>query len=158
MHGGSADDRTTGPSRRHVLALPLAAALNGNTGEAGAAPATAEASRTIPARVLPVPTTVSPQLQAHIGAPYPPGWDAIPRDVAAWRELQARSAQEVAPYLPAIVERLGVAAEPGRIAGVNVFHVTPSTSRLRTATGSSCTSMGAAMCSIPERPARARPC
>ena len=39
--------------------------------------------RTVPGRVIPVPTTASPQLQATIAAPYRvPAWDANPKSAA----------------------------------------------------------------------------
>ena len=76
--------------------------------------------------MLPVPGTVSPALQARIAAPYPPGWDVVPRTAQDWRDLAARSAAAVAPLLPSIRERLGVQVEATRMAGVPVFVVTPS--------------------------------
>ena len=84
------------------------------------------APRVIPARTLPVPGTVSSALQARIAAPYPPGWDNVPRTAQDWRDLAARSAAAVAPLLPSIRERLGVRVEAKRMAGVPVFVVTPS--------------------------------
>jgi epsilon-lactone hydrolase len=44
--------------------------------------------RTVPGRVIPVPDTVSTQLQATIAAPYRvPAWDADPKSAAEWKEL-----------------------------------------------------------------------
>ena len=44
--------------------------------------------RTVPGRAIPVPGTVSPQLQATIAAPYRvPAWDADPKSAAEWKEL-----------------------------------------------------------------------
>ncbi|MFO1070833.1 MAG: alpha/beta hydrolase [Geminicoccaceae bacterium] len=83
------------------------------------------AARPLPARLLPVPQTVSPQLQERIAAPYPPGWDSVPADAAAWRKLQADSAAAVLPHLPALKERLGIDVAPATIAGVPVFAITP---------------------------------
>lgn len=81
--------------------------------------------REIPARRLPVPDTVSPQLRPVIGAPFPPGWDSIPRDAAGWRALQAQSAASVEPHLLALRQHLKVQVESGRVAGVPVFVITP---------------------------------
>lgn len=81
--------------------------------------------REVPARRLPVPGTVSPELQQRIGAPFPPGWDSIPADAAAWRRLQAASSAGVEPVLPALKAQLRVTVERSRIAGVPVFLVTP---------------------------------
>jgi len=41
-----------------------------------AGPAVAQAPREVPARSVPVPDTVSPQLQKIIGAPINPNWNA----------------------------------------------------------------------------------
>ena len=44
--------------------------------------------RTVPGRVIPVPDTVSPQLQASIAAPYRvPAWNADPKTAAEWKTL-----------------------------------------------------------------------
>src|SRR5580704_11269316 len=49
--------------------------------------------RTVPGRAIPVPGTVSPQLQATIAAPFRiPAWDADPKSAAEWKALIARLA------------------------------------------------------------------
>lgn len=116
-------------SRRLLMLSPLAAALPLPPAPARAAspaPAPSYAPRSVPARLLPVPDTVSPALRARIAAPYPPGWNTIPGSAAAWKTLAAQSAAEVAPELPDLVKRLGVRVTPGRIAGVGVFFITPN--------------------------------
>ncbi|TCI00901.1 steryl acetyl hydrolase [Roseococcus sp. SYP-B2431] len=110
------------PSRRLFLgsvlgALPTAALAD--------PAASVSAPRRLPARLLPVPATASPALRAAIGAPFPPGWDSIPRDAAGWRALQAQSAATVAPHLPALRQHLKVQVEATRIAGVPAFVITP---------------------------------
>lgn len=90
-----------------------------------AAWAQAPSPRQLAARLLPVPDTVSPELRLRIGAPFPPGWDSIPRDAAGWRALQARSAAAVAPHLPALRQHLKVQVESTRIAGIPAFVITP---------------------------------
>jgi monoterpene epsilon-lactone hydrolase len=99
--------------------------LLGHTGKA-AASTSQLASRSIPARVLPVPDTVSPELQARIAAPYPTDWNVIPETALAWRELATRSSAEVAPHLAAIRQRLNIDVESARVGGVPVFVVTPA--------------------------------
>jgi acetyl esterase/lipase len=117
-----------GPSRRMLIAGALAAGvipwLRGGAARA-AQVAAGLLPRAIPAKLLPVPPGVSPALQAAIAAPYPPGWDRIPGSAAAWRRLAAESAAAVAPLLPGLKQRLGVTVEPGTIAGVPVFLITP---------------------------------
>lgn len=84
------------------------------------------ASRSIPARSLPVPDTVSPELQARIATPYPSDWNVIPETASAWRDLAARSAAEVVPHLGAIRQRLNIDVRSARIGDVPVFVVTPA--------------------------------
>jgi hypothetical protein len=63
----------TGMSRRQFTLASLMTLLSTLLGRPGKAAASTSslASRSIPARVLPVPDTVSPELQARIAAPYP---------------------------------------------------------------------------------------
>jgi monoterpene epsilon-lactone hydrolase len=115
-----------GSTRRRVLALtPLMTGLPAMLRSAGAAESAGLASRTVPARVLPVPETVSPELRVRIAAPYPREWDVIPSTPDAWKDLAVRSSAAVAPHLSLIRERLKVHVEPGWIAGVPIFTVTP---------------------------------
>lgn len=119
-------------SRRGFLGASLAAAL------APAAVTAEEASprqpqpqpaalapRKIPARELPVPKTVSPELQAVIGAPYPAGWDDIPQDATAWKQLALQSAAAAATDIAAIKEKFRLQVEKTTMAGVPVFVITP---------------------------------
>jgi epsilon-lactone hydrolase len=84
------------------------------------------ATRALPARMLPVPDTVSPQLQAFIAAAYPEGWNVVPRNAAAWKELARQSSAAVASDISAIRERFKIDVQPSEIAGVQVFIVTPA--------------------------------
>jgi len=44
--------------------------------------------RVVPGRMIPVPNTVSPQLQASIAAPYRlPAWNADPKTTTEWKAL-----------------------------------------------------------------------
>lgn len=114
------------PSRRAVLAFPFALALADQAqAEAPAAPP-APAVREVPARPLPAPETVSPQIRPIVAAPPAPGWDVIPQDAAAWIRMRAETAAAVAPHLAAIRKRLGVTVESWRLGGVNVIYCTPT--------------------------------
>ena len=76
-------------------------AVSVTAGAAMLAPAQAQpdlAPRQVPAKLLPVPNTVSPGMRGLIAAPLPPGWDAIPQTPDAWRRLAAQSAAEVMPH------------------------------------------------------------
>ncbi len=83
-------------------------------------------TREVPARSLPVPDTVSPELQAVIGRPLAPGWDVIPKDAAEWRAMAAASAEVAAPDIAKIKERMGVRVARDEIAGVPVFRIAPA--------------------------------
>ena len=55
--------------------------LEAEMGAANAAPG----PRTVPAKVVPVPDTTSPQFRTAVAAPYRvPAWNANPPDAAAW--------------------------------------------------------------------------
>lgn len=114
-------------SRRLFVAGSLAAlSLPSSARAEGVTPGvSALAPREIPARSLPVPDTVSPELQAYIGAPYPKGWDVVPNSASAWKTLAARSAAGAAPSIAAIRERFGLQVEARGMAGVGVFVITP---------------------------------
>ena len=60
-----------------------------------------------------------------IAGPYPPYFNAAPKDAAAWKELINQYAAPVIAMIPALKEKLGVDVESTKIAGVNVFIVTP---------------------------------
>ena len=83
--------------------------------------------RAVPERTLPVPGTVSPELATIIARPPDPAFNVVPPTIAAWKERIARSAAMVAAQLPALRSELGVESEPGTIAGVKVFRLTPRT-------------------------------
>src|SRR4051812_15503888 len=65
--------------------------------------------RAVPARTIPVPSTVSPQMQTLIAGAPPANWNTAPTNVDEWRTLSAPSAGR---NLPALRERLGVKTEP----------------------------------------------
>lgn len=118
-------------SRRLFLGSSLAAALVPAGGKAEeTAPRASSAladlpPRQLPPRELPVPKTVSPELQAVIGAPYPPGWNDIPQDTTAWKELALKSTASAAQSIAAIKEKFGLKVEKTTMAGVPVFVITP---------------------------------
>jgi epsilon-lactone hydrolase len=79
--------------------------------------------RVVPARTLPVPTTVSPEMQALVGAPLSANWNEAPTTVEDWRTLSRPSAGR---GLPALRERFSVKSEPVTVGGVPAFMVTPA--------------------------------
>lgn len=129
--------RHNGISRRGVVAASIAAVAVPTLARAEASSTAGEVpagytnggansgGREVPARVIPVPTTVSAELQARIDAPYPPGWDKVPATEAAWSEMARQSAADVAPFLPGIKEDLKLTVERSEMGGVGVFVITP---------------------------------
>lgn len=79
----------------------------------------------VPARVLPVPTTVSPQMQKIIGAPINPNWRVMPQTPDEWKAQVAKAAATVEKGLPAMRDALKVRIEAVTIDGVKAFMLTP---------------------------------
>jgi acetyl esterase/lipase len=90
-----------------------------------AATAAIAQDRTVPARLLPVPTDVSPQMQAIVSRPIPPNFDVVPRTLGEWGALQAAYNNAVAQSVSGLQERLRVRVEERQMAGVTVYEVTP---------------------------------
>ena len=93
-------------------------------------------ARQVPARVIPVPDTVSPQMQAIIGQPYNPTWNVVPQTPAEWKVIVDKAAAAVVATLPEIRAALGVTVQPTTIAGVKAFIVTPKMIPVRNRTDS----------------------
>ena len=86
----------------------------------------AQTARDIPARTLPVPATISPQLQKIVGAPLSPTWNVIPKTADEWKAQVAQTAEVAVRGLPAMRDALKVKIEPMTIAGVKAFMLTPA--------------------------------
>ena len=83
-------------------------------------------ARQVPAKTIPVPDTVSPQMQAIIAQPYNPTWNVVPSTPAEWKAIVDKAAAGVVATLPAIREALGVTVEPTTIDGVKAISATPA--------------------------------
>ncbi|GAA3751832.1 alpha/beta hydrolase [Terriglobus aquaticus] len=83
------------------------------------------APRQVPAKTLPVPTDVSPEMQKLIAAPLRQDWDAKWKTGEDWRRVADAAAAKSILALPAMRERLHVSVKPDIIDGVRVFIVTP---------------------------------
>ncbi len=83
------------------------------------------APREEPAKTLPVPGTVSPQMQAVIAQPLRANWDKPPTTPEGWKSLSDGTAATVAPQIPAMLERMRVKVEPSTMDGVRVYTITP---------------------------------
>jgi acetyl esterase/lipase len=83
------------------------------------------APRNMPARTIPVPDSVSPQMQKLIAAPLSPTWNIIPKTAAEWKAQVAAGAAATMQTLPTLREKLGVKVEPTTVGGVKAYMVTP---------------------------------
>jgi monoterpene epsilon-lactone hydrolase len=81
--------------------------------------------RQISAKSLPVPTDVSPGMQAIIAAPLRAGWDDLLKTGEEWRVAANAAAAKTIETLPAMRERLHVTVKPSTVNGVRVYVVTP---------------------------------
>ena len=102
-----------------TAALALVAPLAG-------AQTSPQSSRDLPARSVPVPDTVSPQMQKLIGAPLTPTWNVIPKTAEEWKTQVNAGYEATMKSLPALREALGVKVEPITLDGVKAYMVTPS--------------------------------
>ena len=89
------------------------------------AQASAASGRELPAKVIPVPNTVSPQIQTLIAAPLSATWNVIPTTAAGWKEQVDAGYAATMKGLPALRETLRVKVEPMTIEGVKAYMVTP---------------------------------
>jgi alpha/beta hydrolase fold len=102
-----------------AVAIPFALAVAHDAGAQSLPP------RELPARAIPAPETVSPQLQRIIGAPISPTWNVFPKTAAEWKVLADAAAAEAAKRLPALREQLRVSIEPQTINGARAYVLTP---------------------------------
>ena len=79
----------------------------------------------VPAKSVPVPSTVSPEMQKIIGLPLRTNWNVLPKTGDEWKPIADAGAAATAKNVPAMAERLKVKIEKGSIAGVKVFILTP---------------------------------
>jgi acetyl esterase/lipase len=79
----------------------------------------------VPPKSVPVPTTVSPQMQKIIGLPLRSNWNVLPKSGEEWKPVAEAGAAATIKNLPGISERLKVKVEKATMNGVKVFIVTP---------------------------------
>src|SRR4051812_27569867 len=81
--------------------------------------------RDLPARTIPVPETVSPQMQKIIANPISPTWNVFPKTAAEWKPLVDAAAAQAARQLPALREQMRVKLEATTLNGARAFVLTP---------------------------------
>jgi monoterpene epsilon-lactone hydrolase len=79
----------------------------------------------VPARSVPVPATVSPQMAKIIGLPLRTNWNVLPKTGEEWKPVADAGAAATIKNVPAMTERLHVKVEKTMIDGVRAFVVTP---------------------------------
>src|SRR3954453_6768234 len=79
----------------------------------------------VPARSVPVPSTVSPQLAKIIGAPLRTNWNVLPKTGDEWKPVADAGAANTIKNIPGISERLHVTIDKTVIDGVRAFVITP---------------------------------
>jgi epsilon-lactone hydrolase len=89
------------------------------------AAAQATAVRTIPARTLPVPTTVSPEMQKHIAEAWDGSTATVTRTAKEWKAEQKKENAPEAKEAEVLKEQLHVTVKEETIAGVHVYRVIP---------------------------------
>ena len=87
--------------------------------------AAAQTPREVLARTIPVPETVSPQMQKLIAAPLTPTWNVIPTTAEEWKAQVNTVTVATLQALPALRDALHVKVEPTTIDGVKAYTVTP---------------------------------
>jgi epsilon-lactone hydrolase len=108
-----------------VWAARLSVLLAANASAQTAGPAPLE----VPARTVPVPDTVSPEMQKLIGAPLRQNWNIQPKTGEEWKPVAAAGAAATIKTIPGMLERLKVKVEKTTMDGVRVFVVEPETIR-----------------------------
>ena len=107
---------------RVALGLAFVAVASMPAPRVGQAQTSAPGPLEVPARTMPVPTTVSPEMQALIGAPLSANWNVVPKSAEEWKTISASSAGR---GLPALREKFSVTSEAMTVNGVQAYLVTP---------------------------------
>jgi acetyl esterase/lipase len=105
-----------------ALGIAMVAVASVPAPRVGTAQTPAPAPLEVPARTVPVPTTVSPEMQALIGAPLSANWNVVPKSAEEWKTISAGSAGR---GLPALREKFSVTSESLTVNGVQAYLVTP---------------------------------
>ncbi|QRE76962.1 alpha/beta hydrolase [Methylobacterium aquaticum] len=79
----------------------------------------------VPAKSVPVPADVSPQMGRIIGAPLRTNWNIQPKTGEEWKPVAEAGAASLRKLVPGMLERLKVTVEPTTIDGVRAYIVTP---------------------------------
>jgi len=108
---------------RSLVWLTLASALAVPAMSLAQSPQTR--SRDVPAKVLAVPTDVSPEMQEIIARPLNPDWNDQWKSAAEARRYADKQAATVVKTIPGLLERMHVKMEASTVGNVKVHVITP---------------------------------
>lgn len=83
------------------------------------------APRSVPARSIPVPDDVSPQLQKIISQPVSTGTQQLPKTSDEWKKFIRARDEDEEKGIPDLEKQFNASVQSGTIAGVHIYHVTP---------------------------------
>jgi len=101
----------------------------GRGGRGGGQAATPPGPREVPARTIPIPDTVSPEMQALIGRGIGANWNVAPKTDEEWAAAAGRGGGApggIGPGNQATLDQMGVKAEATTIDGVTAYMLTPN--------------------------------
>jgi epsilon-lactone hydrolase len=81
--------------------------------------------RHVPARIIPVPATVSPELKAVIAQPLTPMSGIVPKTTEDWHELVAKTTEQNLVHLAHLCKLYPTDIKSNVTGGINTFVVTP---------------------------------
>ena len=84
-----------------------------------------KASRLVPARIIPVPSTVSPELQTVIASQLNATMRFVPKTVEEWHDLVAKKAEQDLVHLDQLRKLCPTDVKTGITGGVKTYLVTP---------------------------------
>ncbi len=113
-----------------ILALALVMAITSiliaqGQQEGSVQPVSEKNSRKVPARLIPVPNTVSPELQAVIARPFNSALGVVPKISEEWRLIVAKESEQDTPVLAHLRKLFPVDIKTDIKGGVKTYIVTP---------------------------------
>ena len=109
-----------------VLFVAMTLAIETQAQQNGAAtPKSGANSREVPARLIPVPSTVSPELQAVIARPLSPALRLVPKTVEEWKRIVVMKSEQNEPVFNQLLKLFPVDIESETKGGVKTYIVTP---------------------------------
>jgi acetyl esterase/lipase len=101
----------------------------GRGGGRGGGQAAPPGPREVPARTIPIPDTVSPEMQALIGRGIGGNWNVAPKTDEEWAAAAGRGAGApggIGPGNQATLDQMGVKSEATTVNGVAAYMLTPN--------------------------------